>query len=69
MKVKFFSKIISAKPSWKPNPHEAFDCGMENEINTWGEQNPTVVIKDIKQTLAGGGWTALKLVITVWYEE
>jgi len=64
MRVKMFSRIGLAG-SYKAENH----LELENEVNAWLEQNPTIKIVDIKQSACGGsGWSRPQFFITVVYE-
>ncbi len=63
MKVKFF---------WKSNP---VVIGLQNaraledEINAWLSEHPSITVIDIKQTSGGGSYFGGLWFISVWYEE
>jgi len=58
MKMKLFGKEGSNK---------IFE--LEEEVNTWLEQNPKIKIIDIRQSASGGSLHDTKLYISVWYEN
>ena len=58
MKMKLFGKEGSKK---------IFE--LEEEVNTWLEQNPKIKIIDIRQSASGGSLQDTKLYISVWYED
>ncbi len=58
MKMKLFGKEGSKK---------IFE--LEEEVNTWLEQNPKIKIIDIRQSASGGSLHDTKLYISVWYEN
>jgi hypothetical protein len=64
MKVKFFSRL-GWTGSYKPNLHQ----GLEDEVNTWLEQNRDVKIIDIKQSASGGSWARPQFFVTIIYEH
>lgn len=64
MRVKMFS-IVGWAGSYKTEHH----LKLENEVNAWLEQNPTIKIVDIKQSACGGSWAKPQFFITVVYES
>jgi len=58
MKMKLFGKEGSKKI-----------IELEEEVNTWLEQNPKFKIIDIRQSASGGSLQDTKLYISVWYED
>ena len=58
MKMKLFGKEGSKK---------IFE--LEEEVNSWLEQNPKIKIIDIRQSASGGSLHDTKLYISVWYEN
>lgn len=50
-------------------PIEQADFGLESEINLWLAKDPTIEIKDIKQTQSGGSFQPATLTVTVWYHS
>ncbi|MCP4357725.1 MAG: hypothetical protein GY796_06885 [Chloroflexi bacterium] len=58
MKMKLFGKEGSKK---------IFE--LEEEVNTWLEQNLKIKIIDIRQSASGGSLHDTKLYISVWYEN
>lgn len=58
MKIKLFGKEGSKKV-----------FGLEEEVNTWLEQHPTIKIVDIRQSASGGSLQDTKFYISVWYED
>ena len=63
MRVKMFSRV-GWTGSYKPENH----LELENEVNAWLEQNPTIKIVDIKQSACGGSWAKPQFFLTVVYE-
>ncbi len=68
MKIKLFTKLLKPKLNFWMKPIETMDCGLEAEINQWLSENPSVEIKEIKQTQSGGSFVPSMLCITVWYQ-
>jgi hypothetical protein len=68
MKIKIFIKSLKPKLSFWMKPIEKMDCGLEEEINNWLSENPSIEIKEIKQTQSGGSFAPSVLCITVWYQ-
>ncbi|MBA6231051.1 MULTISPECIES: hypothetical protein [unclassified Colwellia] len=68
MKIKLFTKLLKPKLNFWMKPIETMDCGLEAEINHWLSENPSVEIKEIKQTQSGGSFVPSMLCITVWYQ-
>ena len=68
MNVKIFGKELRPKQSFLGRPIEPLNCGLEAEINAWLALNPKVIVKEVKQSMAGGSWQPAKLIISVWYE-
>ncbi|WP_426357862.1 hypothetical protein ACPUVO_15605 [Pseudocolwellia sp. HL-MZ19] len=68
MKIKLFTKLLKPKLNFWMKPIETMDCGLEGEINHWLSENPSIEIKDIKQTQSGGSFVPSMLCITVWYQ-
>ena len=63
MKVKLFSKNDPLRRKGKNQ------LDLENEINVWLEENPTIKVVDIKQSASGGSFNPPTLFISLWYEE
>jgi len=63
MKVKLFSKD---NPLAKKGRNQ---LELENEINEWLENNPSIKVIDIKQSASGGSFSYSQFFISVWYEE
>ncbi|MFT5760253.1 MAG: hypothetical protein ACI9LM_005037 [Alteromonadaceae bacterium] len=68
MKIKLFTKLLKPKLNFWMKPIETIDCGLEAEVNHWLSENPSVEIKEIKQTQSGGSFVPSMLCITVWYQ-
>jgi len=62
MKMKLFGKINTSKKGLNV-------LELEDEVNTWLENNPTIKIIDIKQSSNGGSMQNTKLFFSIWYEE
>ncbi len=63
MRVKLFMKNNPVGGKKGRNKQE-----LENEINAWLDQNPTIKVVDIKQSpMAAFGFAALYM--SVWYES
>ena len=69
MKVKIFTRVLKSKFSFWMKPIEQADFGLESEINLWLAKDPTIEIKDIKQTQSGGSFQPATLTVTVWYHS
>jgi len=63
MKVKLFSSETLMRRKGKQ------PLDLENEINDWLENNPSLQVIHIKQSACGGSFSPPKLYISVWYEE
>ena len=61
MKIKLFGKENLKKG--------LIVLGLQEEINKWLEDHPSIKIIDIKQSTSGGSLHVTKLFISVWYEE
>jgi hypothetical protein len=68
MKIKLFTRLLKPKLNFWMKPIEKTDCGLEDEINDWLSANPSVEIKEIKQTQSGGSFIPSMLCISVWYQ-
>jgi len=42
---------------------------LEQRIDMWLKENPSIKVVDIKQSSAGGSWGPVQLFISVWYES
>ena len=62
MKVKLFGRINTSKKGLNV-------LELENDINTWLEENPNIKIIDIKQSSNGGSMQNTKLIFSIWYEQ
>jgi len=60
--MKLFGKINTSKKGLNV-------LELEDEVNTWLENNPTIKIIDIKQSSNGGSMQNTKLFFSIWYEE
>ena len=63
MRVKFFMRG-GYMGSYKPEHHHE----LGDEVNTWLERNPSIKVKDIKQSSSGGSWVKPQLFIVILYE-
>ena len=63
MRVKMFSRV-GFSGYYKAEHH----LELENEVNAWLEQNPTIKIVDIKQSACGGSFARPQFFLTVVYE-
>jgi len=63
MRVKFFSRM-GWKGYYRPEDHQ----GLEDEVNTWLEQNRGVKVLDIRQSASGGSLARPQLFVTILYE-
>jgi hypothetical protein len=63
MKVKLFSSETLMRRKGKQ------PLDLENEINDWLENNPSLQVIHIKHSACGGSGSSPKLYISVWYEE
>jgi hypothetical protein len=61
MKMKLFGKINTNKKGL-----DVLD--LENDINSWLNENPDIKIIDIKQSSNGGSMQNTKLFFSIWYE-
>ena len=64
MRVKFFMRGSGYTGSYKLEHHRE----LEDEVNTWLEQNPGIKVMDIKQSASGGSWVKPQFFLTVLYE-
>jgi len=62
MKMKLFGRINTSKKGLNV-------LELENDINTWLEENPNIKIIDIKQSSNGGSMQNTKLIFSIWYEQ
>lgn len=69
MKTKLFIKMLYPKLSFSMGLSEKHDCELENDINQWLLDNPTVEIKKIEQSQSGGSFKLSTIVISIWYEQ
>ena len=69
MEVKIFTKTLKPKLNFWMKHLKNFDCGLENDINIWLSLNPSVEIKEIKQSQSGGSWAPSIIVVSVWYQK
>ena len=51
------------------NKKEVDVSDLENDVNAWLEQNPSIRIIDVRQSSNGGSMANTKVFISVWYEE
>jgi hypothetical protein len=63
MRVKMFGSI-GLTGYFKPRHHHE----LEDEVNSWLEQNPTIKVIDIKQSASGGSFARPQFFITIVYE-
>ncbi len=62
MKVKLFSKHNPLRKKGK------LQLDLQNEINAWLQENPSIKVTRIEQSASGGSFTEATLFISVWYE-
>ena len=68
MRVKLFWKNEPGKPGViKGSFGHAEE--LQQEINTWLEQNPKIKLVEVKQSASGGSFAGSLWLISVWYEE
>ena len=63
MKVKLFSRDNPLSKKGK------IQLDLQNEINDWLEENPSVKVIHTNQSACGGSFVGPILFISVWYEE
>jgi len=61
MKMKLFGRENSK--------HGLEVLALEEDVNAWLEQHPSIKVIQITQSSNGGSWATSKLFISVWYEE
>lgn len=69
MEVKIFTKTLKPKVNFWMKPLGNIDCGLENDINIWLALNPSVEVKEIKQSQSGGSWMPSTIVVSIWYQK
>lgn len=69
MKTKLFIKILTPKLTFSKKIIEKFDYELEDEINQWLLDNPTIGVEKIEQSQSGGSFRPTIIVISIWYGQ
>jgi hypothetical protein len=69
MRVKLFWKNEPGRPARFRKLSFRNAKELEDEINVWLAENPTIKVIEVKQSASGGSFAGSLWLLSVWYEE